>query len=118
MIYAIIGFGLLLAICIFVMVREFVKEIKSRRRMYERLDDPIKKAPVTKTKAVATKKYTDVIYSGSVKYPKHKVGFFVIFSLDSGENKTFKVDEMTYKKIKENAKGTLIDSNGEFIDFK
>lgn len=99
-------------------IYNYIKMLKKRKADYERLDDPIKKAPTEIRIAQVTNKYTEIVQTGSRKNPSHKVGFFVIFTLDNGQNITFDVGKKSFKRIKQGAKGNLVTSEGIFVDFK
>lgn len=114
----VIGFGILIAICVITGIHSFIKELKKRKADYERLDDPIEKAPTEIRRAQVTNKYTDIVQTGSRKNPSHRIGFFVTFTLDNGKNITLDVGKKYFKRIKQDSKGDLATSEGEFIDFK
>ena len=114
----VIGFGVLFAVAAVSVIYAFIKELKKRKADYERLDDPIKKAPTEIKAAEVTHKYTEIVQTGSRKNPSHKVGFFVTFTLNNGQNITFDVGKKSFKRKKNGSKGNLATSEGEFIDFK
>lgn len=96
----------------------FIKELKKRKRDYENLDKPIKKSSTKTVKATVINKYTDVIYEGSVKYPKHRIGYFITFETEKGKKITYDVGERVFNRIHTYTTGDLATSNGDFLDFK
>lgn len=110
-------FGLL-GICAIIVLHSFIKELKKRKKDYENLDKPMKKAPTEKVRAKAVNKYSNEIYSGGYKNPSHRIGYFVTFETEDGKTITFDVGEKQFHRIKAYSTANLVTSEGNFIDFK
>lgn len=113
-----IGFFVFIGVLIISIICTFIKELKKRKKDYENLDKPIKKASTEKVKAKAINKYSEAVYSGGYKNPNHQIGYFITFETQDGNTVTFDVGEEQFKRIKAFTTAYLVTSEGEFIDFK
>lgn len=113
-----IGTLVLMGVLAIIVIHSFIKELKKRKRDYENLDKPIKKALAERIKATAVNKYTDIVYYGAPKNPSHKIGFFITFETEDGKQITLDVGEENFERIKAFTTANLVTSNKKFVDFK
>ncbi len=113
-----IGILLFLGAGAIFMATLLIKELKKRKKDYENLDKPIKKASTKRVKATVINKYADAVYEGSVKYPKHRIGYFITFKTEDGKEITYDVGEKVFNRVYAYTTGDLAISDGKFLDFR
>lgn len=113
-----IGALVFIGVLIIIVIHSFFKEMKKRKRDYENLDKPIKKAPTEFVRATVVNKYTDIVHYGGPKNPKHKIGYFVTFETEDGKQITLDVGEENFGRIMAFTTADLVISEEKFIDFK
>jgi hypothetical protein len=92
-------------------------DMKKRKEMYDKLDDPVELNPVDTFNVKVVNKYCDTVREGSVKYPRSRKACFISFEFEDGNIKTYEVDEDRFETIFYGDNGELAVSDGEFLDF-
>lgn len=95
----------------------FISDIKKRKEMYDKLDDPVELNPVDTFNVKVVNKYCDMVRERSVKYPRSRKACFISFEFEDGNIKTYEVDEDCFETIFYGEKGELAVSDGKFLDF-
>ncbi len=72
---------------------------------------------LTDTRAVVTKKGTQLVHKGNSKTPSHELRFMILFTLENNETLLLKVPQEAFERIFENQIGTLVLQDGQFFDF-
>ncbi len=88
-----------------------------RRKMYEKLDDPIEESPAVAIGAVVVSKRANIQNMGGPKYPHSNLCCYATFSTDAGEIVEYSIPQEVYGLIKENDYGTLVIVDGKFFAF-
>ncbi|MBQ2704909.1 MAG: DUF2500 family protein [Clostridia bacterium] len=88
-----------------------------RRKMYEKLDDPIEESPAVAIGAVVVSKRANIQNMGGPKYPHSTLCCYATFSTDAGEMVELSIPQEVYNSIKENDYGTLVTVEGKFFAF-
>ena len=88
-----------------------------RRKMYEKLDDPIEESPAVAIGAVVVSKRANIQNMGGPKYPHSTLCCYATFSTDAGEMVEYSIPQEVYNAIKENDYGTLVTVEGKFFAF-
>ena len=88
-----------------------------RRKMYEKLDDPIEESPAVAIGAVVMSKRANIQNMGGPKYPHSTLCCYATFSTDAGEMVEYSIPQEVYNSVKENNYGTLVTVEGKFFAF-
>lgn len=116
-----LGVGVLAIMCTAIVVHTvvmLVRELKSRRKAYECLDDPIEKTPVTAVGARILAKRHELQHGGSYKAPTHRVVYYMTFLCDDGERIELEVPESVYTRCAEQQTGMLVTTEEQFFTFE
>ena len=90
-----------------------------RRKEYNALEEPFEEQSeiITLWARVISKRST-IEYGKSVRFPTHKVAFYITVITDDNKQQEYSVFEETYNRFNENDVCKLVFENGNLIDIE